>query len=333
MKEIELVHIAIEKLFNVAQIQATWDENTPGQFDGRLIFIFEDKPLIYNAIIKKELRNHQLIQFDKMTNDANNLIIVAQRIFPQIKRELREGKIAYLEANGNVYLKTKNNLVWIDTQATIPTTKEKGNRAFTKTGLKVLFHFLIDENLIGLTYRQIANRTNVGLGNVNNIFNGLKETRFLVKLNQNQFILNNKKELLDKWIVAYKETLKPTLEIGRFRFLKDENIGNWQNINLTKGKTWWGGEPAGDLLTNHLRPGVLTLYTLESRTELMKNYRLIPAPDGDVLVYKKFWDETLDKRPDIVPPLLVYTDLINIGDKRCRETAEMIYKDYVGPNL
>ena len=26
MKEIELVHIAIEKLFNVAQIQATWDD-------------------------------------------------------------------------------------------------------------------------------------------------------------------------------------------------------------------------------------------------------------------------------------------------------------------
>jgi hypothetical protein len=107
------------------------------------------------------------------------------------------------------------NLIWLETQKPLPTKKEKGNRAFTKTGLKVLFHFLIDDNIVGLPYRQIANITNVGLGNANNIFTGLKETGFLLKLKKNEFILNNKKELFEKWTTDYKETLKPNLEIGR----------------------------------------------------------------------------------------------------------------------
>lgn len=54
-------------------------------------------------------------------------------------------------------------------------------------------------------------------------------------------------------------------------------------------KTWWGSEPAGDILTNYLKPGELTPYTLESRNELIKHYRLIPDKEGKVKVYQKFW--------------------------------------------
>lgn len=333
MNEIEIVNTAIEKLHKTARIEAMWDEAYQNEFDGKLTILFENRQITLNAIVKKELRNHQLTQLDKFNELSNPIILIAERIFPNLKKELRERNMAYLEANGNIFVRTHNFYIWLETQKPIPTTKEKGNRAYTKTGLKVLFHFLIDDKLVGLTYRQIANITKVGLGNVNNIFAGLKETGFLLKLKQNEFILNNKKELLEKWIVAYKEILKPTMEVGRFRFAKQDNFSNWRNIELQEGKTWWGGEPAGDLLTNHLRPGELTLYTIETRNDLIKNYRMIPDQEGDIRVYKKFWDETLDTHTNAVPALLTYTDLINVGDKRCRETAEIIYAQYVEPNL
>ena len=90
-------------------------------------------------------------------------------------------------------------------------------------------------------------------------------------------------------------------------------------------KTLWGAEPAGDLLTDYLRPGELTMYTLEDKRELIKNYRLIPDEKGNVKVYQKFWnyDEVND---NIVPPLLVYIDLMNTNDRRCKETAQKIYE-------
>ncbi len=329
MKETEIVSRAVEKLLKVAEIEATWKENATNEFDGIITFNMKDVKITLNALIKKELRKHQL----NLLKELKNPIIIAERIFPNIKRELRDKNVAYLEANGNIYLKTNNFFLWLETQKPVPTKKEKGNRAFTKTGLKVLFHFLVDEELVKLTYRQIANITDVALGNVNNIFNGLKETGFLLKLNKNEFILNNKKELLQKWATAYKETLQPTLEVGRFRFADEKNFIHWRNIQLQKGKTWWGGEPAGDLQTNYLRPGELTLYTTETRNELMKNYRLIPDPEGDVVVYKKFWNDELRNENDAVPLLLTYVDLVNTRDKRCLETAEMVYKKYVEPNL
>ena len=60
---------------------------------------------------------------------------------------------------------------------------------------------------------------------------------------------------------------------------------------------------------------------------------MIPDPVGNIRVYKKFWNEELDNQTNAVPALLTYTDLINIGDKRCRETAEIIYKEHVEPNI
>jgi hypothetical protein len=333
MNEFEIINIAIEKLHKNGGIEAIWEEANQNNFDGKLTIFIKNEQVTFNVVVKKELRNHQLTQLDRLNNIDKPILLIAERIFPNIKKELREREIAYLEANGNIFIRIHNIYIWLETQKPIPTTREKGNRAFTKTGLKVLFHFLIDNNLVGLTYRQIANITNVGLGNVNNIFTGLKETGFLLKLKQNEFILNNKKELLEKWVIAYREILKPTLEVGRFRFAKEDYFNNWRNIQLQDGKTWWGGEPAGDLLTNHLRPGELTLYTIETRNDLIKNYRMIPDQEGDIRVYKKFWDDTLDTKTNTVPTILIYTDLINVGDKRCRETAEIIFTQYVEPNL
>jgi hypothetical protein len=58
----------------------------------------------------------------------------------------------------------------------------------------------------------------------------------------------------------------------------------------------------------------------------MKNYRLVPDVNGNVKVYKKFW-ENEEMNNNVVHPLLAYTDLINKGDRRCTETAEKIYDE------
>jgi hypothetical protein len=158
--------------------------------------------------------------------------------------------------------------------------------------------------------------------------NGLKELNFLIEVRAQDFRLHNKKELLQKWIVAFEEKLKPDLLIGTFRFLKNEDFLNWKKLPLKEGRTWWGGEPGGDLYTNYLRPQILTLYTIETKNELIKNYKLIPDDAGNVKIYKKFWH--FDTGPNnVVPPLLVYADLMNTGDRRSVETAEKVYNAFL----
>src|SRR5690606_11319598 len=111
-----------------------------------------------------------------------------------------------------------------------------------------------------------------------------------------------------------------------------DDFYNWKGIPLRNSKTYWGGEPAGALFTNYLRPEELTLYTAEERTDLIKNYRLVPDLNGNVKVYKKFWkyDEVND---NTVHPLLAYADLITKGDRRCTETAQKIYDEYLQNKL
>ncbi|MGG7036967.1 MAG: type IV toxin-antitoxin system AbiEi family antitoxin [Flavobacterium sp.] len=325
----EIIHNALNNILATANIRGVWEDNGGnGRIDGKLKLQIENEKINLFADIKTEIRNVHLEKIEELAKDYHPFIVVAQRIFPKIKEELRNRNIAYLEANGNMYLRDKGLLVIINANNPIEIKDKTTNRAFTKTGLKVVYQFLINEEWINYTYRQIAEQTNTGIGNVNNIFTGLKQEGYLLQLNKEEYKIDNKKKLLEKWITEYEKRLKPTLAIGTFRFLKENDFYNWKNLQLQNGKTWWGGEPAGDLFTNYLRPEELTMYTTETRSELMKNYRLVPDTNGNVKVFKKFWeyDEVND---NLVHPLLAYTDLINKGDRRCTETAQKIYDEYL----
>jgi hypothetical protein len=325
MKETEIIHIALENLKKTTQINGEWNVRTETKLDGVLTLRIENDVLTFNTEVKKELRNYQLFQLEQLAILYQPFMIVAERIFPKIKEQLRQQNLAYLEANGNIFFNQNRFHYFIDVHKPIPPEKEKGNRAFTKTGLKVIFHLLIDDQLLNFPHREIAEMTQVAHGNIAYILQGLKENGFLVQLNKNTFRLNNKKELLEKWMVTYKETLQPAIKIGRFKFANGKDFINWKDIPLEEGKTWWGGEPAGDLLTNYLRPGELTLYTTENRNELIRNYKLIPDNNGNVVIYRKFWNEKYDTNGNAVPAILTYADLMNTGNGRCQEVAQIIW--------
>lgn len=328
MLEHEFVHFALENLQKTAGIKGKWMKNGPKNRDGKIELIVDNQHLKFNVEIKRELRNHQLAKIFQQADEVGSFMIIASNIFPKIKEELRKNNVAYLETNGNIWLRQEGIMIWLEGQKPAMEIRNKSNRAFTKTGLKVLFHFLLHEDDVNLNYREIADITGVALGNISYVMNGLKEMGFLIKLNKDNYKLINKKALLGKWITGFHETLKPTIGTGTFRFLKMEEFVNWKNIELNKEKTLWGGEPAGDLLTNYLRPAELTLYTLETRNELIKNYKLIPDVNGNVKAFQKFWQQA-EEKDNTVPPLLVYADLINTNDRRCIETAQKIYDEFL----
>ena len=333
--ETQIVELALENLQKNTGITGVWKPIARKEIDGKVELKLNNKTVKINAEIKKELRGHQLQQTLALAETFHPLMVVAQNIFPKIKEELRKNGVAYLETNGNIFLNQDGNFIWLDLHKALPAKEEKVNRAFTKTGLKVLFYFLLNEGLLNLTYRDIAALADVALGNINYVITGLKEQNFLIKLDENQYKLQSKKELFEKWIIEYEKKMKPTLEIGTFRFAKADDFLNWQNLPLNTERTKWGGEPAGDLLTNYLKPKELTLYTTEEKNELIKNYRLIPDARGNVKIYQKFWRDDVAnayhklKRYDVTPPLLVYTDLMNTNDRRCIETAEKVYERYL----
>lgn len=331
MKKEEILYSALNTLEQNIPIIWDWnifDSYNDDTIDGNLTITINTQKVNFNVEIKKELKNDQLFNLIKYKKN-DTFLLIAEKLYPKVKRELRENKINYIEGNGNLYINRNGLFLYIDTNKTSIIQKEKGNRAFTKTGLKVLFHFLLNPQLINQPQREIANITKVALGNIPQIINGLLETNLILKLNKKEYIINDYEKLLYKWITEYEQTLKPTLFKQRFKLLNQNQ--NWKEIQLNLYYTVWGGEPAGDIITNHLRPEKLTLYTKETTNGLIKNYQLIPDNKGDIWVYDMFWAEIFNTKT--APLQLVYTDLIIENDKRCKETANIIFNEYIKPNV
>lgn len=326
--EENIIRQALDKLQHSTGVSAEWKpflHHDDKGIDGRLILDLQDIKINFNAKIKNEIRNYQLIKLFELANRNEPFMVIANRIFPDIKRQLRENGIAYLDGAGNLFVNHEGQMVWIDGNKLSAEEKRLPNRAFSKTGLKVLFYLLNDPRRLNLTYRDIADGAGVALGNINLVLSGLKESGFLFQLDKKSIAFQHEMELLNRWISGYRETLKPALYMGNFRMPK--NVTDWKNLQLPNG-TIWGGEPAADILTNNLNPEILTIYTQQPKSELIKTLKLAPDPNGNIQVHQKFWNNGTSEM-QIAPTVLIYTDLVLTNDPRCIEIAESIKREHL----
>ncbi len=321
--EKNIIQLALDNLNKATGIQAIWERNDT--LDGYLHFTLNQSKYKFVVEVKREIRNHQIPEIERCFHTHDNFLLVAQRIYRKAKDHFRERKIPYLEANGNIFIEKEGVFLFVDTNKPLDIRKTKGNRAYTKTGLKVLFYLLQYKDAINLTQRELAEETEVALGNIPQIIEGLKETGFLLPLDGKNFIWEKRKELLDKWVGDYATTLRPTLNRVYYAL-----PGNWKDITFDHTKTLWGGEAAADILTNFLRPEKFIIYTREDRVDLIKKYGLRPDENGEVEVLDLFWKQINGRT---VPPILVYADLMREGGKRNIETAKIIYDEFIKPDL
>lgn len=258
-------------------------------------------------------------------------IVVLPQVAAHKADQLRQDGIQFIDNAGNgyinqppVYLFVKGNKTQnIIEVATTP-------RAFKQTGLKVLFAMLCNPGLENETYRTIAVKTKVALGMVDWIVKDLNGLGFLLETGtgrNRQLRLLQKERLLERWVTAYAEQLRPKLVLGRYRGAD----GWWQEARLKPQEGLWGGEVAAAKLTNYLKPATVTIYVDRNNPAavLLPN-RLVKDPNGEVELVARFWQpETVAPNGDMVHPLLVYADLMATGNQRNIETARMIYDQHL----
>lgn len=330
----EIIAATRESLQQSARILFNWHSKPEHkeELDGEALLTFGNHEVRLNALVRNEIRTYHLPTLVRQGKEHDPFTLIVRKLYPKLRDKLRKEGVNYLEANGNIFLSLPSVYILIDGRPELPPEKGSVNRAFTKTGLKVVFQLLLDKELIDHPQREIAARSGVALGNIPNVIRGLLTENFILKRAKNAYLFNDRKALLERWMTDFESTLKPTLYMGSFRRMDGGPKGRgWRSIPLEYEKTQWGGEPAGELLTEYLRAENLSLYTVETKRELIKRYRLAPDPEGRVKVWRRFWNP--DGQEKTVPPLLVYADLMNTGDRRCMETAEMIYNKHVEPIL
>jgi hypothetical protein len=257
-------------------------------------------------------------------------ILVTRYITPQVAERLKALDVAFIDTAGNAYVRLPNLLIYVTgRKPQAPTPQEKRVRALRPTGLKVIFALLCRPDLVNAPYRDIAQAAGVALGTVGWVFYDLRRLGYIRETKAHGRIREDRPGLIDKWVEAYARELRPKLKPRRYRV---ENADWWKQEDLAGLDMWLGGEPAAAVLTRQLRPEVVTVYGDSHFTALARKVRAIKDDHGNLEVLQKFWVfelPELDKRLPLVPPLLVYADLVATADARNIETAQIIRERFL----
>ena len=293
------------------------------------------RKVLYAVEVRRSLQPETLgMALQQLERVGPNAMLVTDYVAPALADELKARRIAFLDTAGNAYIDQPSVLIWVkgNKPAAKPAAVTVG-RAFQPTGLQVVFTLLCNPQAVNQPYRVLADLAGVAHGTVGWVMPDLQQLGFVRDLQGKRGTrrLFNMGRLLDEWATTYARVLRPRTLIGRYYVAA---LNGWKDWPLAEHGATWGSEPAAALLTEYLRPGELTIYAerlpalLAARMKFLKE----PAPGHTAVVEvrKRFWNFAGDpEHPTVVPPVLVYADLLATGDARCIETAKMVHDTYV----
>lgn len=323
----DFIYEATSKLEQLIDLPIQVDSNR-GNYDALLTindlqFIVETK-----SSVRTSNQGFVLAQLEELKKNSNRpIVLIAEYISKKATQELKERGINYIDVAGNAYIKYKDLAIFVGGQKSTKKDKTNQSRAFQETGLKILFHLLNKPENLQDSYRRIAEQADVSIGSVSNVMAELEELNYLLKTKDKR-VLKNTTDLLERWVVDFNAVLRPRILRKRMRFIDQDQLKNWQNINLytENGSILWGGEPGGALLTESLRPEQFTVFTDRELSEVASKLRLIPSVDGKVEILHKFWNNDVNGS-QVAPALLIYADLMNSGYGRNIETAKKVLEN------
>lgn len=272
------------------------------------------------------IRNH--------LNDLDNIpLLIMRSANNDVAKLLKNLEINFIDTAGNAYInvpplyiniKGQKLIRLVEKKRTVDNNTLKDAGTFQTAGLQIIFTLLCNPKLERNPYREIAEMANVALGTVHTTLKLLEKHGFVIDDETRGKNLINKKELLKEWILGYPEKIKPKYFAGKYQTENPEFI---KTIDFKYYGALLGGETAAAQITNYLRPLIHTIYIGDKIGEFILRNRLKKNPNGNIEIVKKFWNFADDNETkNIVPTILVYTDLITTGDPRNIETANIIYE-------
>tara|TARA_R110002051_G_scaffold324979_2_gene424943 strand:- start:1193 stop:2230 length:1038 start_codon:yes stop_codon:yes gene_type:complete len=293
-----------------------------------------------SVFFKNEVRPHN-VPILLNQSAKHPLLVAAKYITPEAKKSLKANKINYLDSYGNAYIEIPQLKVYTEhgnAKPVIPDT----TKVFTQAGAQLIFQLLHRPEAVNETVRHLAHISQISLGSVSKIMNGLFDEGFLVQWsNDKKYQLIRKEELLDRWIPILNEKVLPNYKIGTYSF--SGHLEEQWKTQFLRPNVWWSGEPGAALLTDYLFPEKYSLFTTLEIKEIMTVLKLVPDAKGKITLYSPFWGNTstvsiinpedITKAKNHVNPLIIYAQLIHSGDPRNIETAQIIYNEHIAPKF
>jgi hypothetical protein len=256
-------------------------------------------------------------------------LLVTRFVTPAMAEECRKLDLPFLDTAGNLYLKTDYFLADIRGNRRPHHGPRDEYRANTVAGLKITFALLCQPALAAASYREVARMAKVALGSIGPVLRDLSQRGYLETPKTGNARLDRYASLLQEWVSHYPAKLRPTLGPRRY-YVERERLTALPVVDFG---ALWGGEYAAERLDRYLKAEHFAIYMFDkSPKRILTNTHGRLAPDGNTELLQAFWHpELLPQHGDLVPPLLIYADLMATADSRNLEAARLIHERYLTP--
>lgn len=260
---------------------------------------------------------------------AGQHLIVTSYLSPALVEACRTLEINAIDQSGNAYLRARKNLVMISGRPRDTGSRQIRPSVWTRRSMQVILALLVNPDLLKQGRRHLADFANVSTGTAQITMQSMLQRKDLIQRSDGSLVFASYSRLLDEWTTLYPSLLRHSLQLGRFRAAEPNW---WIGLEPDSGDWKFGGESAAALVTQYLKPEVITLYSEKGvPKELLTRARLRPDPNGNVeLLTTPVKLDMIPGLPDnVVHPVLIYADLVASGDARNLQTAMMIRDAYI----
>ncbi len=316
IKDSDLIEIAIG---NLKQYTGIKDAELIAREDDSGLYRIQINKKSFLCAVSPKMTSMGLMELLERRICARNkevLLAVFRTSTSVMRKRCIELGINFLDVSGNCHVTIPGLFVHVEGIPSLLKEK-KSDLSLRRQGMSLLLYLCtIKDNKLPL-YKDLAQISDVSLGTVKNVVDGLMDGGFIFKSDRGLF-LKNRIRLLETWATLYNQSQRNKMLLGRMTWRMDES--KWSSVELPEGM-FWGGECGAYLKNGYMRPASFCIYTKASISLLIKKGIMIPDPNGEVAIYKKFWNDEVSTS---VPLAMLFADLIESGEGRCIEAANYL---------
>ena len=261
---------------------------------------------------------------------ASHILLTPYVSAPMASR-LAEQQINFVDLAGNCHLAIGSDyLAHIEGKRPLKLISQ--SRGMRRSGYRVLFALLVKPELAREPVRTIASVTGVSKSGAAEVLTWLEQEKAIGWTTEGrQFLFHPR--WLERWLAGYMDILRPALLVGRYRSREKDPFRLEKMIEqaLPQTKEWaWGGGAASFRLTGHYRGEKTILHMDHVPEDLNVRLKLLPDPQGPVVILESPGPLAYEsQKPNIVHPLLVYSELLAEGGEREGEAAAEVKERYL----
>lgn len=265
------------------------------------------------------------------------VVLVTPHIPRQMGERLATQGINFVDCAGNVHLRLPHHTILIlGKPAPRAHARRRPRTAVTAAWMRIAYAFLAQPEQPWTT-RTLHKATGVAIGHAAEMVAGLR-TEGLVRraAKRGRQLTLDPRRLAHLWVEEYGAALRPHLVLGTYAPLRGdlealvERMKAWEQAPGPWALTGtWGAYQLVRFYTGDR----LALFVEPPAHGWVQALGIVPDDRGPVTLLAPVaplqWEDTTTPLLPVAPPLLVYADLLYIGEERARQQAQLLARAHL----